>query len=299
MEITRRALLGMAAAAVGGLGGTGKGRASTPQEGEVFGCLVDLTACVGCRKCEQACAEVNHQPTTPGEFEDKTVFDRYRRPGATSFTVVNRYHPGVDAWGRTLTRYVKIQCMHCNRPACASACIVGALQKQPNGAVTYDESKCIGCRYCMVACPFEIPAYEYFDPLTPRVRKCTFCFERISRGQAPACASVCPVQAITFGPREKLLRIARQRIKDNPGRYIPHIYGEKEMGGTSWMYIAGEDFTRLGFQRLPSTPAPALTEAIQAGLFSYLWAPAALFAVLGLVMATVGKKGGKEEEDDE
>ena len=166
-----------------------------------YGCLVDLTRCIGCRKCEMACNEVNNLPKPAVKFNDLTIFDRKRRPDDKTFTVVNRYHTGkIDEQGNLIPTFVKIQCMHCQDPACASACITGALSKKENGAVYYDVQKCIGCRYCMVACPFEIPAYEYFDPLNPKVRKCTFCFERISKkGGLPGCAAICPVEAITFG----------------------------------------------------------------------------------------------------
>jgi Fe-S-cluster-containing dehydrogenase component len=145
---------------------------------------VDLTRCIGCRKCEQACAEVNGLPQPERSFEDLTVLDAKRRPDERSYTVVNRYVSGkIDERDQLVPTFVKLQCMHCQDPACASACIVGALTKKENGAVHYDVTKCIGCRYCMVACPFEIPAYEYHDPITPRVMKCTFCYERVQRGQ--------------------------------------------------------------------------------------------------------------------
>jgi formate dehydrogenase iron-sulfur subunit len=176
-----------------------------------YGCLVDLTRCIGCRKCEQACAEVNGLPQPERSFEDLTVLDAKRRPDERSFTVVNRYVSGkIDERDQLVPTFVKLQCMHCQDPACASACIVGALTKKDNGAVHYDVSKCIGCRYCMVACPFEIPAYEYHDPITPRVMKCTFCYERVSKeGKLPGCAEICPVEAITFGRRSTLLKLAK------------------------------------------------------------------------------------------
>ncbi|SDN70510.1 4Fe-4S dicluster domain-containing protein [Desulfonauticus submarinus] len=264
-----------------------------------FGCLVDVTRCIGCRKCEQACNEVNHLPKPDKSFEDKTVFDEKRRPNAEEFTVVNRYFTGrlQDKEGNLLPTYVKVQCMHCQDPACASACITGALSKKENGAVYYDVKKCIGCRYCMVACPFEIPAYEYFDPLTPRVRKCTFCFERISKeGGKPGCASVCPTEALTFGKRSELLALAKKRIKENPGRYIDHIYGEYEAGGTCWLYISGEPMENLGLPPVPNRPLPKLTETIQSGLFSYLWSPIVLFGVLGGIMAAKKRKEEGHEE---
>ena len=152
---------------------------------DAYGCLVDLTRCIGCRKCEQACQTVNSLPQPEQSFDDLTILDRKRRPDEKSYTVVNRYYSGkIDERDQLIPTFVKIQCMHCQDPACASACIVGALTKKENGAVHYDASKCIGCRYCMVACPFEIPAYEYHNPITPRVMKCTFCYERVAeRGQ--------------------------------------------------------------------------------------------------------------------
>jgi len=273
--------------------------------GDPYGCLVDLTVCVGCRKCELACNQVNELPEPREPFDDKLVLDRKRRPTPEAFTVVNRYYTGkLDERNRLVPTYVKVQCMHCQDPGCASACIVGALTKEDNGAVHYDVSKCIGCRYCMVACPFQIPKYEYHDPLTPRVRKCTFCFERIGKeGGKPGCASICPVEAIAFGKRGQLLELARRRIQEDPGRYVDRIYGEKEVGGTSWLYLSGEPFEALGFQDLPHRPIPRLTETIQHGLFTYMWAPVTLFGILGGAMWYNSRdkagQGSSEKEDKE
>ncbi|MHC1742826.1 MAG: hydrogenase 2 operon protein HybA [Syntrophobacteraceae bacterium] len=268
--------------------------------GEAYGCLVDLTRCIGCRKCEQACNVVQHLPAPERSFDDLLVLDTKRRMSARAFTVVNRYHAGtVDEHGKPIPTYVKQQCMHCLSPACVSACPVGALTKKSNGAVHYDVSRCIGCRYCMVACPFQVPAYEYEDPLTPRVRKCTFCIdERLSQGKIPGCMGVCPVEALTFGRRDQLLATARKRIQDDPGRYIQHIYGEREVGGTSWLYLSGTSFDRLGFQKLPHQAMPKLPETIQHGLYSYLWAPAVLFAALGGVMKLMDRSAPAETTAD-
>lgn len=253
---------------------------------DAFGCVVDLTRCIGCRKCEQGCNLVQRLPEPDRPFEDPLVLNRRRHMDAKSYTVVNRFHTGrVDEKGEPVATFVKLQCMHCLEPACVSACPVGALKKKENGAVYYDESLCIGCRYCMIACPFQVPCYEYDDPLTPRVRKCTFCFdERLSKGQVPGCVDICPVEAITFGKRDVILEMARQRIKDDPGRYIHHIYGEKEAGGTSWLYLSGAPFNKLGFQTLPETPMPKLPETLQHAFYSYLWAPLVLFGALGGIM---------------
>ncbi|MFO7749703.1 MAG: hydrogenase 2 operon protein HybA [Desulfobacteraceae bacterium] len=264
-----------------------------------FGCLVDLTRCIGCRKCEEACSKVNQLPAPESPHCQCTIFDQKRRPDESAYTVVNRYFIGkVDKFDQPLPTFAKVQCMHCQDPACASACIVGALTKDElTGAVAYDVTKCIGCRYCMVACPFEIPAYEYFDPITPRVMKCTFCNERISKeGGLPACAAICPTEAITFGKRKTLLNLARKRITENPGTYIDHVYGEKEVGGTSWLYISSVPFQAVNLPVLPDRPSPKLAETIQHSLFSYLWSPIALFAILGGFMYRSGKKAESSRE---
>lgn len=262
-----------------------------------YGCLVDLTRCVGCRKCEQACNEVNGMPEPEAKFTDLRVLDQKRRPDVTTYTVINRYYTGkLDRDDMLVPTFVKVQCMHCQDPACASACITGALSKKENGTVHYDVGKCIGCRYCLVACPFEIPAYEYHKALLPTVRKCTFCFERISEeGGKPGCVSICPVEAITFGKRDGLLQMARERVQNAPGKYIEHIYGEIEVGGTSWLYISGQPFSELGFLKVPDAPPPRTTETIQHALFSYLWSPIVLFAGLSGFMALTNRK---HKEDD-
>ncbi|ADU61806.1 MAG: 4Fe-4S dicluster domain-containing protein [Pseudodesulfovibrio sp.] len=297
MEISRRLFMG--ALGVAGVAAT------TPRDAQAwqskappdpYGCLVDLTRCVGCRKCEQACSEVNSLPALAVRFDDLTILDIKRRPEHDSFTVINRHYSGrLDDNDKPVPTYVKVQCMHCQDPACVSACITGALTKKENGTVHYDVDKCIGCRYCMAACPFEIPAYEYHEPITPRVRKCTFCYERIEKeGGKPGCASICPVEAITFGKRSQLLTLAHTRIDSDPARYVDHVYGESEVGGTSWLYVSGVDFEKVGFQKLPSQPMPKITETIQHSLFSYLWSPLVLFGVLGGIMRLTSRKSDKE-----
>ncbi len=263
-----------------------------------YGCLIDTTLCVGCRKCEQACNERHSLAKPEQSFEELSVLENERRPDEHSYTVVNKYYPhsiGALTW-RNRPTFVKFQCMHCNDPSCVSACIVGALVKQPDGAVTYDVDKCIGCRYCMVACPFQIPAYEYHNPLTPEVRKCTFCFDYVKNGQLPACAQVCPREAITFGKQLDLLKLARWKMKRNPGKYTDHIYGEYEVGGTSWLYLACEPFEQIGFPKLGVEAPPRLTESIQHGLFQYFAAPIILYTTLGGIMWGTGMLKEKNNE---
>jgi Fe-S-cluster-containing dehydrogenase component len=249
MGITRRKFLGWMSVAAGATMATGKkAQAASNKQFKgypgSYGVLHDTTRCIGCRKCEEACNSVNSLPPPEQPYTDLTVLDENRRTDAGTFTVVNRFSGNNGA----LPVYVKNQCNHCLEPACASACFVKALKKVPSGAVVYDESLCVGCRYCMIACPFNIPAYEYDEPLTPRVMKCDMCQPRLEKGLLPGCAESCPKAALTFGPREKLIEIARQRISKYPNRYVNHIYGEQEMGGTSWLYLSDHPFGEIGLR---------------------------------------------------
>ncbi len=227
-----------------------------------YGVLVDTTVCIGCRRCEWACKEWNKLPNQRPlkEYEkDIEVFNKIRRTHEDTYTVVNRY-PNPRDPARPI--FVKKQCMHCFEPGCASSCFVKAFTKRPVGAVTYDASLCVGCRYCMAACPFDIPAYQYYDAFTPEVTKCTFCFDRISKiGGVPACVEICPVETMTFGKRQDLIELAHKKIKDHPNRYISHIYGENEVGGTCWLYLAGVPFDRIGFRTdLGVVPIPTMSK---------------------------------------
>ena len=250
---------------------------------DAMGVLVDTSYCVGCRKCEWACENTH---TTPGQniesFVNARQFAAPRRPDADSFCIVNAYahpqQPGAPV-------FVKHQCMHCSDPACASACIVGALVKEPEGPVSYDAGKCIGCRYCMVACPFQIPAYEYDDALKPRVMKCSFCFERTkTAGVRPACVEICPEGCLIYGRREELLGYARRRIAERPERYVDHVYGEREVGGTSWLYLSAVPLAGAIFPELSIQAPPHLTERVQHGIFKDFFPPLALYAILGGIM---------------
>ncbi len=257
------------------------------------GVLVDTTVCIGCRRCEWACKKSHDmQPGSIDDYDDKSIFDIKRRPDHTTHTVINAYK------GNSISKPImlKAQCMHCDKPACVSACIVGAFSKKENGSVVWDESKCIGCRYCMVACPFQIPAFDYHKAIEPDIHKCDFCAERKGNGKLPACVEICPVEALTFGNRADLVTLAKDRIKKNPKRYVDHIYGETEVGGTSWMYLSSVDFATLDFPVLSADTAPGVSESIQHGIFAYFIPPIALYALLGGIMYISKQKSNKEEE---
>ena len=231
------------------------------------GMLVDTTLCAGCRACEAACAESNKLPAPPA---GEAVLESRRETGPQVFTIVNKFEgpqKGED-------RFVKRQCMHCVEPGCASVCPVRAIDKTPEGPVVYKGERCMGCRYCMVACPFSIPKYEY-DALAPLVRKCTFCAERQKEGKKPACAEVCPTGALTFGKRGTLLELAKQRIYKSPEKYVHHVYGEHEAGGTNWLYLSDVDFRKLDFAQVDDHSYPGKVQgALGAPPFVMtLWPP--------------------------
>ncbi len=217
---------------------------------EGMGVLVDLTRCVGCRSCEAACNKEQNLPAPAAPFDDPAVFDQTghggqkRRTDERAYTVVNRYEPQ----GAEAPVYRKVQCNHCNEPACLTSCFVNAYTKTKEGAVIYNSKVCVGCRNCMIACPFQIPAYSYSSAFDPVVKKCIFCYDtRLKYGKAPACVEGCPQEVMTFGHRKELIKIAQDRIKARPGKYIDHLYGETEVGGTGWMYLAGVPFDQVGF----------------------------------------------------
>ena len=200
------------------------------------GLLFDTTRCIGCGACASACKEQNH---LPGPVEAVNT--------AYTWTTV---HERGGAYVRTL-------CMHCLVPTCVSVCPVGALRKTPEGPVVYDSAKCIGCRYCIQACPFDVPKYQWDRPV-PVVGKCILCSERVKAGRPTACAEACPVEATVFGRREDLLWEARNRIRKEPAKYVNHVYGLQETGGTSVLMVSGVPFERLGLQTsLPNEP-PAM-----------------------------------------
>jgi len=246
--------------------------------------LVDTTRCIGCRACQVACKQWNNREGETTELQLGGLdFQNPATLSANTYTLISFHEiPNEKAPGGLNYVFSMKRCLHCLEPACASACPTTALTRQPDGPVTYDASKCIGCRYCIWACPWGVPTAEW-NSLAPKIQKCTHCADRddqplplarngqaLSEGESkryresivvPACVKACPADCLRFGEREELLQEARNRISQRPEKYVNHIYGEKEAGGTSVLYLASVPFTQIGFPDLPDKPYPTVSKA--------------------------------------
>lgn len=215
----------------------------------MFSILIDVTRCAGCERCSAACTETHGLDPELADADRAVVRDGLSAHRLSTVLPVGK------------GRFAKKACMHCLEPSCASACLCGAITKTPEGPVIYDPDKCIGCRYCMLACPFHIPRYEW-DKTFPHVKKCDMCIDRLKNGEQPACVEACPNHALQFGERHALLNEAHRRLKQNPDRYIQHIWGEEEFGGTSVLYISDVDLSSIGWPEGLVPPIPSLTEPL-------------------------------------
>jgi formate dehydrogenase iron-sulfur subunit len=211
--------------------------------------LFDVARCTGCEKCVAACvAERGLDPARAdrarAEARDGLSEDRW--------LAIRKVADG---------RFTRNSCLHCLDPSCVSACLVGGLTKTALGPVVYDPAKCIGCRYCMLACPFHVPRYQWREE-RPYVRKCDMCVDRQRRGEVPACVAACPHEALAFGERDALLAEARARIaagRAGSPKYLDHIWGERELGGTSVLYVSDVSLEALGWPVPEAPPIPELT----------------------------------------
>lgn len=252
MPVSRRKFLRIAGAGLGGAVtlpftcGIAKAKSKLDHDNNAS-MLYDSTLCVGCRACQLACKK---RSSLPSETDPSGLYEAPKDLSAKTWTLIKLYQ------GNEGTSFVKHQCMHCLEPACVSVCPVAALEKVATGPVIYHAERCIGCRYCMAACPFSIPKTEWEKSL-PLIQKCDFCADRQANGLAPACSSACPTGALIYGPRGKLLEISHSRLNSTPG-YIQHVYGENEVGGTSMLYISNITPMALGFPELGNTPLPAI-----------------------------------------
>jgi len=207
--------------------------------------LIDTVRCIGCRGCQIACKHWNNRKAERTSFFGGPGYQNPADLSAETWTLIT--YNEVPVGGRIDWVFGKKQCLHCMEPACAASCPVAALEKRPEGPVIYHKNRCIGCRYCMLSCPFEIPRFEY-ESANPYITKCTMCFDRIQAGGVPACSKVCPTGAVAFGDRDELIREARHRISSAPSSYIHKIYGLEEVGGTCVFHLSNVPFDKLGYR---------------------------------------------------
>jgi Fe-S-cluster-containing dehydrogenase component len=293
MTVDRRSLLkGVAAVGVGAAASSLPVEASTPRPEappDAVGMLYDATRCIGCRACVTACKEAN---AMPGNL--------YNPPQDLSGDTKNIIK--VYDWGGPDQSFMKAQCMHCLDPACARACMIGALQKREFGIITWDGTKCIGCRYCQVACPYSIPKFQWYKAV-PKIVKCELCNHRIDDETGrpkPACCEACPKEAVITGTYVELLAEARRRVAEHPEKYYPagapRIYGETDGGGTQVLYLAAVDFEHLGLPDLGDVPSGARAAEIQHMVYKGAIAPVALYGILGAVIWRNRRANKKGEE---
>jgi formate dehydrogenase iron-sulfur subunit len=252
-----------------------------PAAGPIRATLIDITNCIGCRACQVACKQWNEREGEETELEAELGFQNPATLSAKTYTLI-AFHEMENPQkpGGVESAFVMQRCLHCLEPACASACPTTALYRQVDGPVTYDVDKCIGCRYCMLACPWDVPTAQW-NTLAPKISKCTHCADRADQPvpiafngkplsddagkrfmesiATPACVKACPADALRFGTRDEMLAIAHKRISDRPDKYVDHIYGEKELGGTSVVYLSAVPFEKLGFPTYGEKPFPAFT----------------------------------------
>lgn len=286
MSLSRRDFLKAAGLAIGGALITSEpvlAGSTKADPNEYVAMLYDATICVGCNACTEACRQWNH--TTP-EPDARLVYDAPKELSADTWTLIQLYQ------GDAESSFVKRQCMHCVEPACVSGCPVHALQKTDAGPVTYDKDRCIGCRYCMYACPFHVPRFEWETAHFPVIAKCTLCADRIQDGLGPACAERCPTSALIWGKRGDLIADAEKRISGNPNRYVNHIYGKDDAGGTSVMYLSAVPFEKLGLEDLGTRPIPEISEGTANIVLPGILIGAPI--LLGMIRMTA-KRGGWED----
>lgn len=302
MKTSRRgfmkaAAFGAGVAALGPITAHAAGDASFgPNE---VGMLYDSTVCVGCKACVYACRKANFDMDDSSRLSKEHMVETNH--WVNDYELNYRTKNIIKMWQNPDDKmdyaFMKRQCNHCNHPGCVSACPVSAMTKNPEtGIVEYDKNKCIGCRYCQLACPFNVPTFEWHMAF-PKIAKCELCREtNLKTKGIPACCEVCPTKAVIYGKRADLLADAQGRVAGAPDKYINKIYGERDYGGTNVLYVAAIDFEKLGMPNLPEKSFAATSESIQHTIYKGMIAPIALYAVLAVAAFRNTRKG--HDNDD-
>lgn len=282
---------------------TGRGVASASEghmvNNEAIGMLYDATRCVGCKACMSACKQVNSDSGSlsyeKAEFDADGLWDAPNDLSGSTRTLIKLFKESDKKWS-----YVKYSCMHCQKPSCVSVCPVSAMTRDKvTGTVDYNKNTCIGCRYCQVACAFNIPKFQW-EKAIPQIVKCDMCKStNLAKKGITACAETCPVGAIAFGKRKDLLTEAKKRLADNPNRYQQHIYGEHEVGGTNHLYLAAMEFNKLGLPALKNEAPAEFSEKIQHTIYKGFIAPVALYSTLCFIAVKNMKGHGDSDKKGE
>jgi formate dehydrogenase iron-sulfur subunit len=278
-----------AAATLSVIPATASAREKRTVRKDAVGLLYDTTRCIGCKACVVACKEANQLEADVDGYGGG-LYDAPEGLNEFTKTVIQLHREDSGE-----SSFVKKQCMHCVDPACVGACMLGAMHKTDFGVVAYDASLCVGCRYCEVACPFNVPTFQW-SKASAKIVKCELCRDRLAEGKEPACSEVCPRGAVMFGRREDLLADARRRLAAKPDRYVQRIYGERELGGTQVLYVSHVPFEKLGFRFSDEQAVPHVQQSVQHGVYQGFVAPLALYGLLGAVMFRNRRARGEEKE---
>ena len=322
-QFLKGALAGGALASAATVPAVAEARENNTMPPEALGLLFDATLCVGCKACVAACKEVNQVNGTAPEFNtpEQPYWDTPLDTTAKTFNIIKMYRNGTmekkdsekDGYA-----FMKTSCLHCVDPSCVSACPVSAMKKNPKtGIVEYSADACIGCRYCVAACPFGIPKYDYSSP-TGKIGKCELCRHREKDGKYSACAEVCPTGATLYGKVSDLMAEAKKRLASKPGtpyrfqrgridgpdqswegemgQYVQHVYGEKEIGGTQVIKLSAVPFDKVGMPTLSDKSPASRSETIQHTLYGNMLAlPLTVTAILAFLIKR-NKKGDADGE---
>jgi Fe-S-cluster-containing dehydrogenase component len=283
------------AALLAGRGGAAASEAHAVNN-ETIGMLYDATKCVGCKACMSACKRVNSDYGSlayeRAKFDSDGIWDAPQDLSGSTRTLIKLFKESEKKWS-----YVKYSCMHCQKPSCVSVCPVSAMTRDKlTGTVDYNKDACIGCRYCQVACAFNIPKFQW-DKAIPQIVKCDLCKNtNLVKKGITGCAEACPTGAIMFGKRKELLAEAHKRLQESPGTYVNQIYGEKELGGTNHLYLSALPFNKLGLPILNAEVPAEFSEKIQHTIYKGFIAPVALYGTLCFV-AIKNMKGHEADKN--